>query len=175
MQRAKNLSYATAGVQMSAGIEMNVRSHVFIPDAEAGSENSRNYYQAGPVVERKPEITLSRNHAAMLLLVVALIVGVVLGVKALHYAKVTAEYQETLVKIENVVAETAKSAEQLAKARDTHRIRYRATTEFGMIPMDAVESIPVIAPQTRTNNSSTNGLTANNPFADGYGILSGSR
>ena len=47
MQREKNMTYATAGVQMGAGIEMNVRSHVFIPDAEAGCEEVRSHYHAG--------------------------------------------------------------------------------------------------------------------------------
>ena len=71
MQREKNMTYATAGVQMGAGIEMNVRSHVFIPDAEAGCEEVRSHYHAGYQVVRKKEITLSRNHAAILLLILA--------------------------------------------------------------------------------------------------------
>ena len=86
MQREKNMTYATAGVQMGAGIEMNVRSHVFIPDAEAGCEEVRSHYHAGYQVVRKKEITLSRNHAAILLLILAGILALIVGLKAVRYA-----------------------------------------------------------------------------------------
>lgn len=176
MQRGKNMTYATAGVQLGAGIAMNVRSHVFIPDAEAGgTDDSRDYFQAGYQVERKPEITLSRNRAAVLLLILAAVLALFIGIKAVRYAGMTDQYRGTLEKIESVNKMNASNTQALAQARDSHRIRYLATTEFGMIPADAVESIPVIAPQTRTHNNDTKGLTAENPFADGYGMLSGSR
>lgn len=175
MQREKNMTYATAGVQMGAGIEMNVRSHVFIPDAEAGCEEVRSHYHAGYQVVRKKEITLSRNHAAILLLILAGILTLIVGLKAVRYAETTQEYRTTMNRIESTVKANEKSTEELAKARDSHRIRYLATTEYGMVPADTVESIPVVAPQTRTQNSNTNGLTAEHPFADGYGMLSGSR
>ncbi|MBR6753045.1 MAG: hypothetical protein IKM05_03330 [Clostridia bacterium] len=174
MQRGKTMTYATAGVQMSAGIEMNVRSHVYIPDAEAGSEYSRDYFQAGNQVERKKEITISRNRAAVMLLVLAAVLALVIGIKALSYAQLSGTYSDTMGRIEAIHQQNINSTEELAKARDSHRIRYRATTEFGMVPADAVESIPVVAPQTRPNQN-TNGLTAEHPFADGYGMLSGSR
>lgn len=174
MQRGKTMAYATAGVQMSAGIEMNVRSHVYIPDAEAGSENIRDYFQAGNQVERKKEITISRNRAAVMLLVLAAVLALVIGIKALSYANLSGTYSDTMERIEAINQQNINSAEELAKARDSHRIRYRATSEFGMVPADAVESIPVVAPQTRPNQN-TNGLTAEHPFADGYGMLSGSR
>lgn len=174
MQRGKTMTYATAGVQMSAGIEMNVRSHVFIPDAEAGSENIRSYFQAGNQVERKKEITISRNRAAVMLLILAGILALIIGIKALSYAQLSGTYNNTMDRIEAINKLNIESTEALANARDSHRIRYRATTEFGMVPADAVESIPVVAPQTRPNQN-TNGLTAEHPFADGYGMLSGSR
>lgn len=174
MQRGKTMTYATAGVQMSAGIEMNVRSHVFIPDAEAGSENIRSYFQAGNQVERKKEITISRNRAAVMLLILAGILALIIGIKALSYAQLSGTYNNTMDRIESINKLNIESTEALANARDSHRIRYRATTEFGMVPADAVESIPVVAPQTRPNQN-TNGLTAEHPFADGYGMLSGSR
>lgn len=174
MQRGKTMAYATAGVQMSAGIEMNVRSHVYIPDAEAGNEDSRDYFQAGNQVERKKEITMSRNRAAVILLALAAVLALVIGIKALSYANLSGVYSDTMKRIEAVNQQNIDSAEKLAEARDSHRIRYRATSEFGMVPADAVESIPVVAPQTRPNQN-TNGLTAENPFADGYGMLSGSR
>lgn len=174
MQRGKTMTYATAGVQMSAGIEMNVRSHVFIPDAEAGSENIRDYFQAGNQVERKKAITISRNRAAVLLLILAAVLALIIGIKYLSYAEITGTYNSTMERIETINKLNVSSMEELAKARDSHRIRYRATSEFGMVPADAVESIPVVAPQTRPNQN-TNGLTAEHPFADGYGMLSGSR
>lgn len=174
MQRGKTMTYATAGVQMSAGIEMNVRSHVFIPDAEAGSENIRSYFQAGNQVERKKEITISRNRAAVMLLILAGILALIIGIKALSYAQLSGTYNNTMDRIEAINKLNIESTEALANARDSHRIRYRATTEFGMVPADAVESIPVVAPQTRPNQN-TNGLTAEHPFADGHGMLSGSR
>lgn len=174
MQRGKTMTYATAGVQMGAGIEMNVRSHVFIPDAEAGREDIRSYFQAGNQVERKKEITMSRNRAAVLLLALAAVLALVIGIKALSYANLSGVYSDTMKRIEVVNQQNVDSTEKLAEARDSHRIRYRATSEFGMVPADAVESIPVVAPQTRPNQN-TNGLTAESPFADGYGMLSGSR
>ena len=45
-------TYAVAGVQMQPGMRMNVRSHVYMPDAEAGREDERQQYFAGSTTER---------------------------------------------------------------------------------------------------------------------------
>lgn len=175
MQRAKNMAYATAGVQMMAGIEMNVRSHVFIPDAEAGSDQERSHYQAGNALPRKREMRLPMNAAFTLILALAVVLAVFVGVKAHQYAKLSGRYQDTLTRIDTINTLNRENAQALAEARDINRIRYLAATEYGMVSVKSVESIPVTAPATRTNASYTNGLTANSPFADGYGMTSGSR
>lgn len=175
MQRGKNVMYATAGVQMGPGIQMNVRSHVFIPDAEAGCEWERSHYQAGNVAERKKELRLPKNVAAVLLMVLAVILTACVGAKIQEYAKLSGKYQQTLSRIETINTMNLNSAEALAEARDINRIRYIAATKYGMVSVKSVESIPVTAPETRTAYSQTNGPAANSPLADGQGIISGSR
>lgn len=175
MQRGRNWMYATAGVQMGPGIEMNVRSHVYIPDAEAGSEQVRSHYQAGTMPQQKKELKLTRNAAAMLLLVLAVILTIFMGTKALEYARLSGKYRDTVTRIESVNTANQNSAQALAEARDINRIRYLATTEYGMVSVKSVETIPVTAPATRAAESYTNGQPANSPFAGGQGIISGSR
>ncbi len=175
MQRGKNVMYATAGVQMGPGIQMNVRSHVFIPDAEAGSEQERSHYQAGNDLPRKKEMRLPMNAAFALILGLAVVLALFVGVKAHQYARLTGKYRETIACIDSVNSQNKENAKALAEARDMNRIRYLAATEYGMVSVKSVESIPVVAPATRTEASYTNGLTANSPFAEGHGIISGSR
>lgn len=175
MQRGKNMMYATAGVQMAPGIQMNVRSHVFVPDAEAGSENQYSYYQAGAVVERKQDVYISRNRAAVIILILFAVLALLVGAKGLQYARLNQRLRMTEIKIQEVKEANLLNAAPLAEARDMNRIRYKATKEYGMVSIHSVESIPVIAPETRGNPSYTNGLTADSPFADGYGMITGSR
>lgn len=175
MQRAKNMAYATAGVQMMAGIEMNVRSHVFIPDAEAGSEGYRPSYRPEQVVERKNELTLSRNAAALFLAIVFVIFGALVLHKCVERKALADNLAQTRTRIELVKQNIENQQQALTEARDINRIRYLATREYHMVSAESVDSIPVIAPETRIAYSYTNGLVSGSPLEAGHGMISGSR
>lgn len=175
MQRVKNMAYATAGVQMMPGIEMNVRSHVFIPDAEAGSEQVRSSYRAESTVERKKEWTLPRNVARMFLALVFVVLSIVVLTKCVQRNNLAASYRTTQASIESTEAENVMMTEKLAEARDINRIRYLASNQYKMVSAASVESIPVTAPVTRPANGNTYGQAAASPFGSGHGMIAGSR
>lgn len=175
MQRVKNMAYATAGVQMVPGIEMNVRSHVFIPDAEAGCDQARSYYRAESTVERKKEWTLPRNVARMFIVALIVVLGAVVLFKCVQRNALANTYAQTRTSIDSVEQSILEQKEELAQARDINRIRYLASNEYQMVSAISVESIPVTAPDTRPANSNTLGQAASSPLAGGHGIITGSR
>lgn len=175
MQRAKNMMYATAGVQPVPGIAMNVRSNVFVPDAEAGSEYARSHYRAEKTVERSREKTLSRNVARVFLASLFLVLSLVVIVKCIQRNSLANVYNNTNNTIQQLSLEKEQLGEKLAKVRDVNRIRYLASNEYHMVTAASVESIPVTALATRNANSYTNGQTASSPLADGHGMIIGSR
>ncbi len=175
MQRVKNMMYATAGVQMVPGIEMNVRSHVFMPDAEAGSENQRSHYRADHVVERRREASLSWNACCVFFAALILVLGLCVGMKYAKLSQLTGEYTANQAEMQQTRLSNLQKSEELAQARDINRIRYLASNNYNMVSAVSVESIPVVAPDTRVANDITNGQTASSPLAGGYGIYTGSR
>lgn len=175
MQRAKNMMYATAGIQQAPGIAMNVRSHVVIPDAEAGNWEQRSHYRAEETVERSRELTLSRNVARVFLVTLFAVMCLFVLCKQIQRNNLAENLTYTKNRIVGQHMELEKLDEQLTKARDDNRIRYAASNDYHMVTAESVVSIPVTAPATRYANSLTNGQTASSPLADGHGIITGSR
>lgn len=175
MQRAKNMMYATAGIQQAPGIAMNVRSHVVIPDAEAGNREQRSHYRAEETVERSRELTLSRNVAHAFWAILAAVMCLFVLCKHIQRNNLAADLKTARDKTIVQHEELAKLDEKLTKARDDNRIRYSASNDYHMVTAESVVSIPVTAPVTRYANNLTNGQTASSPLADGHGMIAGSR
>lgn len=73
MQKGKNVQYAIAGVQATPGIEMNVRSHVWVPDSEAGYESDRTPFYAQQTQRRSGRVLTVPCYAGVIFLAAVLI------------------------------------------------------------------------------------------------------
>lgn len=178
MQKGKTMQYAAAGVQSTPGMRMNVRSHVRIPDAEAGSENRMErqpYYATGsqkPVSHRSATLP---THVALIFLTA---VFVFFGSLVLHKAVQRAQLSKDISAMETSIAKTLQDNTLLAvdvmKARDSSRICYAAAQRLGMVASSGMEAVPVQAPDTRPVNNMYS-MTVSSPLAVQQGSISGSR
>lgn len=167
-----------AGVQSMPGMRLNVRSHVRVPDAEAGCEamaDRRPYYAEGPVTPTPRLVpTVPRNIAAIFL--VALLVGM-LTLVLVRYSKLKG-LNDDINAMERSIVQTLQDNTQLAvevmEARDSSRICYAAAQNLGMVASNGMDAVPVTAPDTRPYQTHGS-LTASSPLADGRGIMTGSR
>lgn len=176
MQRS---SYAIAGVQFQPGMRMNVRSHVRMPDAEAGTPDQRQQYfaEGEPVSVSRQPVMIRRSVALWILTLAVLAVMVFLGVKM----GTLGDLRKKLTKAQTDLQATEVSLKEmdvkLADARSPVRISYVAEQEYHMISSKAVEPVQVTAPFTRDEqrNAYNSGSRENSPFSPGLGMISGSR
>ena len=104
MQRGKNMQYAMAGVQLAPGIRMNVKSHVRVPDAEAGYESDRTPYYAAetrPATARRAA-TISCTAGVVFLFVVFAAVGLLVVGRAARRA----ELSKSISAMESSISQT---------------------------------------------------------------------
>lgn len=176
MQRS---TYAVAGVQAQPGMRMNVRSHVFVPDAEAGDRDQRQQFFSGNEtvrVSRQP--VMLRKSFAVLLIAAALlfvVLSVVSRVVSLNNLRRTLDAESKL--IQNTESEMHALNEQLAEAQDAMRIAYMAEQQFNMVFVNRSDAVPVTAPETRydRNNTYLSGSREGSPLSPDHGMISGSR
>ena len=178
MQKGKTVQYAAAGVQAMPGMRMNVRSHVHIPDAEAGSENRMDrqpYYACGPQKPVSNRCATIPTHVAILFLTA---VFVFFGSLVLHKAVQRAQLSKDISAMETSIAKTLQDNTLLAvdvmEARDSSRICYEAAQRLGMVASSGMDAVPVQAPDTRPENNNYT-LTASSPLTVQQGSISGSR
>lgn len=175
MQKGKTMQYAMAGVQAMPGMRMNVRSHVHVPDAEAGYDGQRQPYYAAKT-QRLPRrsATVPANVGIIFLCAVLL----TFGIMVLDRACQRAELSKNISAMEGSIAQTIIDNSQLTlevmEARDSSRICYAAAQDLGMVAATGVEAIQVMAPDTRPDIQ-TESLTENSPFSVEHGMITGSR
>lgn len=169
--------YTTAGIQLSPGICMNVRSYVRVPDGEVDRGMGPKPFEA-PLGKKRTahrSVTISRTSALLFLAVVAVIMGALVLNKRAAMNKLSA----SISRIDNQITETVRSNSDLTvevmQARDSARIGYEAVQNIGMIAAAGVDSVPVMAPETRPYENTFSGLMGSSPLPGGSGILSGSR
>lgn len=152
MQKGKNVQYVAAGVQAMPGMRMNVRSNVRLPDSEAGGHTvmDQQPYYAGQVrpAARRP-VTVPLNAALIVLCALFLVFGVMI----LSRASTRAELTKRITGMKNSIAQTeidnARLRLEVMNARDSARISEAAEQSCGMTASKNVQTIPVIAPNTR--------------------------
>ncbi|MBR6185797.1 MAG: hypothetical protein IKQ41_05990 [Clostridia bacterium] len=152
MQKGNNLQYVAAGVQAMPGMRMNVRSNVRLPDSEAGGfcamERQPYYAEQVRPAQRRP-ITVPMNVALIFLCALFLVFGVMI----LNRTSQRAELAKRITGMKNSIAQTERDNARLAlevlNARDSARISEAAEQTCGMTASKNVETIPVVAPNTR--------------------------
>lgn len=169
------MQYAMAGVQAMPGMRMNVRSHVHVPDAEAGYDGQQQPYYAAET-QRLPRrsATVPANVGIIFLCAVFL----AFGIMVLDRACQRAELSKNISAMEGSIAQTIIDNSQLTlevmEARDSSRICYAAAQDLGMVAATGVEAIQVMAPDTRPDIQAES-LTENSPFSVEHGMITGSR
>lgn len=178
MQKGKSMQYAMAGVQAMPGMRMNVRSHVHVPDAEAGCDaqaERRPYYAQGP---QRPVSRRSATIPAQAGVIFLCAVFVAFGLMVLNKSVKRAEVSKEISAMEQSIAKTLQDNTQLAvevmEARDSARICYAAAQNLGMVAATGVDAVPIAAPETRPA-AIANSLTGSSPLSAGYGTITGSR
>ncbi len=176
MQKGKNAQYAVAGVQTMPGIEMNVRSHVWVPDAEAGYETDRTPFNAHQIKPRfSGQAATIPCYAGVLFLSTVLIVCLALVGTRVSRMKQTSDQISAMEQaIVQTIADNSQLTVEVMQAQDSSRICYAAAQELGMVAATGVEVQYVVAPNTRPFAIQT-AATENSPFSVGHGTISGSR
>lgn len=177
MQAVKrSMRYAQAGVHAAPGGMMHVRSHVVLPDAEAGRERDGDrqaYVHRGPVPSSRRVIRIPVSWAAVILGVLALFFVIKIGGKLNQRASESKQISSMEQAIVATIRENMELETQVAKCRDSSRICYRAVQELGMVSSAAVNAVPVTAPDTRPFEQKSVSTAAASPAVPG--LISGSR
>lgn len=178
MQKGKGLQYAAAGVQAMPGIRMNVRSTVRVPDAEAGRDfdSARRPFDGGgetPIPPRQ-SVTIPAHIGALFLCLVFVIFGCLVVNKACCRADLSRRISAMEEDITKVMRENSQLAVDVMQARESSDICFTAIQKLGMVSSSGVETVPVVAPDTRPFRAA-GGQTENSPFSAGLGNISGSR
>ena len=172
MQRS---SYAVAGVQMQQGIRMNVRSHVFVPDAEAGGGDQRQQYFADTAKASREPVTVRWSFALCLAVAVFLFMAVLIGFRAVTLDRLSDRINDDNEQIQNTEGKIEALKDDVADAQDVMRIAYIAEQEYDMIRADQADVVPVKVPETRNNDAYTSGSREGSPLSPDHGMISGSR
>lgn len=176
MQKAKGMQYAMAGVQMAPNMRMNVRSHVYVPDAEAGCEQEgyrKPYYAAQQAERPHGPLTVSYRVAIPFLVGLFLLFFGLTAGKLAQRVTLADEIDTMETHISALIVENLVLRNEVELNRDQARISYLAQS-FGMVSSNGVDTVPVIAPETRPQQIE-NSLTGNSPLPGGHGMISGSR
>lgn len=175
MQKGKNVQYAIADVQATPGIEMNVRSHVWVPDSEAGYESGRTPFYAQQIQRRSGRVLTVPCYAGVIFLAAVLIACALLIVGRTSRMKtVSDQINQMEAAIVRTAADNSQLAVEVTQARDSSRICYAAAQNLGMVAATGVEVQYVVAPNTRPMQTNTAPME-NSPFSIGHGTISGSR
>ena len=174
MHQRKSVRYKVSGVQSAAGQRMNVRSNVTLPDAEAGMEwaEDREPFRADDVAKivQKRSYDVPVHIAALILCALFVAFGIATVGKMARKSKISKEISAIRENIALTVQENQHLALEVAAARDSAHISYMAVQTLGMVDSNAVEAVPVVAPETRPNQAAqTTQLSA------WGGMISGSR
>lgn len=172
----RSMRYAQAGVHAPNSGMMNVRSHVILPDAEAGQdrdEERRAYVHTGPVPSSKRVVRIPVKWAVLILGALVLFFVFRIGGKLSQRASETKQISSMEQAIVATIRENMDMEAKIAKCRDSSRICYKAVQELGMVSSAAVTAVPVTAPDTRPFEPKAISTAAASPVA--AGLISGSR
>ena len=180
MQKARNVQYAAAGVQALPGMRMNVRSNVRLPDSEAGTAcvMEQEPYCASRTRLQPPKahVTIPARVAVLFLCGLFLVFGWLIVGKASQRAQIAKNISQIQDGICQTCQEKRQLEQDLVKAKDSVRICYEAVQRLGMIASTGVNSVRVVAPDTRPAQTaySVTAAQETSPSAPA-GMISGSR
>lgn len=175
MQKGKTMQYAMAGVQAMPGMRMNVRSHVYVPDAEAGEGSDRQpYYAASTRKAPRRAATIPANIGIIFLCAVFLAFAILVLNKACQRAELSKRISAMESGIAQTITDNSQLTLEVMAARDSSRICYAAAQEMGMVAATGVEAVQVMAPDTRPSRQNIS-LTGDSPSPVWHGMITGSR
>lgn len=176
MQRS---AYATVGVQMQPGIRMNVRSNVFVPDAEAGGEDQRQQFFAGshPAQGSRQPVTIRKGFAAVILLTAFFFMAVLIAGRAVSLNNLRVALSDSNQEILKTEDSLAALQRDIADAQDAMRIAYMAEQQFGMVYANQADAVPITAPETRYGQDASylSGSRESSPLSQDLGMITGRR
>lgn len=171
----KNMQYSIAGVHHQQ--VMQVRSHVYLPDAQVCAETDalrKAYVHDGQVAPQpRKVIKVSRNGALIFLCMLFVFFGVQILQRVAQRSAESKGIAAMERSIAAVEAENRNLTVQLAQVRGASRICYRAVQELGMVSSAAVEAVLVEAPDTRPGWAAN--TTPGQPSPAAQGLIAGSR
>ena len=154
LARNPNMPYVSAGRQDSPFERMNVRSNVYVPDADARADcDGRPAYQAPADARRQP--------FGISVKVFVILVAAALFILAMFYisavarrAAIVKEGQRVYSEIQSLDREILQLKEEIAKAQEPNNLCYQASYRLGMINGKGVEPIEIDAPDMRPRTAS---------------------
>ena len=149
LARNPDMPYVSAGRQSSPYERMNVRSHVYVPDADVREDcDGRPAYTAPAGIRREPFRISVRVMVAVV--AVAMFVMAMLAVSAMaKRAGIYKEAQSVYSEIQSLKSEIGLLEAQIAQAQEPNNLRYQASQRLGMINGEGVEPTEIYAPDTR--------------------------
>ena len=149
LARNPDMPYVSAGRQDSPYERMNVRSHVYVPDADVREDcDGRPAYMAPAGVRHEPRRISVKT--MVVFVAAALFVLSMFYISAVaRRAGVYKEGQSLYNEIQSLDRDIILLKAQIAKAQEPNNLRYQASQRLGMINSEGVEPIEIYAPETR--------------------------
>ena len=149
LARNPNMPYVAAGRQDSPYERMNVRSHVYVPDADVRADcDGRPAYQAPATLRREP----FRISMKVVVIVVA-VAFFILAMRCISFkakrAGIVKTGQQIFSEIQTLDQDILVLKEQIAKAQEPNKLCYQASQRLGMINSEGVVPNEIYAPDTR--------------------------
>lgn len=149
LARNPNMPYVTAGRQKSPYERMNVRSHVYVPDADAHADYDGRPTYTAPVKARHEAMRISMKTVVVAVTVALFILGMLYISALSKRAGIYKEGQSIYNEIQTLDRDIIVLKEQIAKAQEPNNLRYQASQRLGMINSEGKEPIEIYAPETR--------------------------
>jgi len=149
LARNPSMPYVAAGRQSLPFERMNVRSNVYVPDADARVDcDGRPAYMA-PADTRRQPYRMSVKTVIILVAAAVFILSMFYISALAKRASVYKAGQSIYNEIQSLNGEIVVLREKIAKAQEPNTLRYQASQRLGMINSEGVEPIEIFAPDTR--------------------------
>ncbi len=165
MSQARCMQYSAAGIQQAPHVRLNVRSNVYVPNADIHDGEMPEIYQAPaqPRQRSKGPLTVPARSLWFVALALIIFFGYPIGKGLIQCGSMSREISTLQTETKKLASDNAYLSEQVQAARDSVRICYRAVHEFKMIAQESQEPIYLIAEPTRAAANYQTALS-NSPF-----------
>ncbi|MBR5109433.1 MAG: hypothetical protein IK099_04490 [Clostridia bacterium] len=153
MYKGKSGQFATAGVQCTPSMRLNVRSNVRLPDSEVGgswyADDQKPFYAETVCVKKREPMTVPLNAALVALCILFVVFGSLALNRVIRKTAIAKDIHAMSQSIEETKTRIDGLTLQVKEARDSARIGYDASHRLNMIAASEAETIAVHAPDTR--------------------------